>query len=53
MSVEEGKETTQLIPGAKLLIIDGTGHDMPKEVWSRTINAISKILQCRPQANGE
>jgi pimeloyl-ACP methyl ester carboxylesterase len=41
MSVEGGKETAQLIPGAKLLIIDGMGHDMPKEAWSKIIDAIS------------
>lgn len=41
MSVEGGKETAQLIPGAKLLIIEGMGHDMPKEAWSKIIDAIS------------
>jgi pimeloyl-ACP methyl ester carboxylesterase len=41
MSVEGGKETAQLIPGAKLVIIDGMGHDMPKEAWSIIIDAIS------------
>ncbi len=41
MSVEGGKETAQLIPGAKLLIINGMGHDMPKEVWPKIIDAIS------------
>ena len=41
MSVEGGKETAQMIPEAKLLIIDGMGHDMPKEVWPTIIDAIS------------
>lgn len=41
MSVEGGRETAQLIPGAKLLIINGMGHDMPKETWSKIIDAIS------------
>lgn len=41
MSVEGGKETAQLIPGAKLLIIEGMGHDMPKEAWPTIIDAIS------------
>jgi pimeloyl-ACP methyl ester carboxylesterase len=41
ISVEGGKETAQLIPGAKLLIIDGMGHDMPKEAWQKIIDAIS------------
>lgn len=30
MSLEGGKDTAQLIQEAKLLIIDGMGHDMPK-----------------------
>ena len=41
MSLEGGKETAQLIQGAKILIIDGMGHDMPKEAWPAMIDAIS------------
>jgi pimeloyl-ACP methyl ester carboxylesterase len=41
MPVEGGKETAALIPGAKLLIINGMGHDMPKEVWPAIVDAIS------------
>ena len=41
MPIEGGKETAQLIPGAKLLIIDGMGHDMPQEAWPEIIDAIS------------
>lgn len=41
ISVEGGKETAELIPGAKLLIIDGMGHDMPKGAWPKMIDAIS------------
>jgi len=39
--VEGGKDTAKSIPGSKLLIIDGMGHDMPKEVWPQIIDAIS------------
>jgi pimeloyl-ACP methyl ester carboxylesterase len=46
--VEGGKETARLIPGAKLLIIDGMGHDMPKEAWPTIIDA---ILNHTVQAN--
>ena len=41
MSVEGGKETAQLITGAKLLIIAGMGHDMPKEAWPTIVAAMS------------
>jgi len=43
MSVEGGKEIAQLIHNAKLLIIDGMGHDMPKEIWPTIIDAISTL----------
>ena len=49
MPVEGGRETAQLIPGAKLLIIDGMGHDIPKETWPTIIDAIANhtIQACR------
>ncbi|MFH1079926.1 MAG: alpha/beta hydrolase [Pseudomonadota bacterium] len=40
MSVEGGKEMAHLISGAKLLIVNGMGHDMPKEAWPKIIDAI-------------
>jgi pimeloyl-ACP methyl ester carboxylesterase len=40
--VEGGKDTAQVIPGAKLFIINGMGHDMPKGVWAEIVDAISK-----------
>jgi pimeloyl-ACP methyl ester carboxylesterase len=40
--VEAGKDTAQVIPGAKLLIIDGMGHDLPKGVWTKIVTAISQ-----------
>jgi pimeloyl-ACP methyl ester carboxylesterase len=49
MSIEGGKETAQLIPGARILIIAGMGHDMPKGTWPEIVDAISKHAL---QANG-
>jgi pimeloyl-ACP methyl ester carboxylesterase len=40
--VEGGKDTALAIPGARLFIINGMGHDMPKGVWAEIIDAISK-----------
>ena len=40
--VEGGKDTARVIPGAKLLIIDGMGHDMPKGVWAGIADAVSR-----------
>jgi pimeloyl-ACP methyl ester carboxylesterase len=40
--VEGGKDTVRVIPGAKLLIMNGMGHDMPKGVWGEIADAISE-----------
>ncbi|MFX1327262.1 MAG: alpha/beta fold hydrolase [Promethearchaeota archaeon] len=42
VSVEGGTETAEAIPGAELLIIEGMGHSLPIEVWSRLIDAFIK-----------
>ncbi|NPU85922.1 MAG: alpha/beta fold hydrolase [Syntrophaceae bacterium] len=40
--VEGGKDTARVIPGARLLIVNGMGHDMPKGVWAEIAEAISR-----------
>jgi pimeloyl-ACP methyl ester carboxylesterase len=40
--VEGGKDTAASIPGAKLLIIEGMGHDIPVEVAPQIIAAIAR-----------
>jgi len=42
LSVESGRDTARSIPGARLLIIEGMGHDMPTGTWSEIIAAISR-----------
>ena len=39
--VEGGKDTARVIPGARLFIINGMGHDMPKGGWAKIVDAIS------------
>ncbi len=39
--VEGGKDTDASIPGAKLMIIEGIGHNLPLEVWSQIFDMIS------------
>ncbi|MEN6464064.1 MAG: alpha/beta hydrolase [Syntrophaceae bacterium] len=41
--VEGGKDTARVIPGARMLIINGMGHDMPKGVWAEIVSAISQL----------
>jgi pimeloyl-ACP methyl ester carboxylesterase len=35
-----GRATAKAIPGARLMLIDGMGHDLPVQVWPRLIDAI-------------
>ncbi|MBG0776640.1 MAG: alpha/beta fold hydrolase [Desulfovibrionaceae bacterium] len=44
MPVEGGRETARLIPGAKLLVIEGMGHDLPTETWPTITNAMAEHM---------
>jgi len=41
--VAAGIDTAESIPGANLLVIDGMGHDYPRAVWPRIIDAIAGL----------
>jgi pimeloyl-ACP methyl ester carboxylesterase len=43
--VEGGKDTAASIPGAKLMIIEGMGHDIPAEVAPQIIAAITRLAK--------
>lgn len=36
-----GEATAQAVPGARLLSIQGMGHDLPPEVWGEVVDAIA------------
>ena len=36
-----GRATARAIPGAKLMMVEGMGHDLPRGAWPRLIDAIS------------
>jgi pimeloyl-ACP methyl ester carboxylesterase len=38
-----GEDTAAAIPGAELLAIDGMGHDLPRPLWPRFVDAISAL----------
>jgi pimeloyl-ACP methyl ester carboxylesterase len=40
-----GRATAKAIPGARLVEIDGMGHDLPRGAWSRIIDAIVENAQ--------
>jgi pimeloyl-ACP methyl ester carboxylesterase len=35
-----GRATAKAIPGARLVLIDGMGHDLPRPLWPQIIDAI-------------
>jgi pimeloyl-ACP methyl ester carboxylesterase len=37
-----GRATAKAIPGARLMMIEGMGHDLPRGVWPRLLDAISE-----------
>ncbi len=38
--IENGRLVASAVPGARLLELEGMGHDIPKRVWPRVIEAI-------------
>lgn len=36
-----GERTAEVIPDAKLLVIDGMGHDLPEPLWPQIIDAVA------------
>jgi pimeloyl-ACP methyl ester carboxylesterase len=36
-----GERTAEVIPDAKLMMIDGMGHDLPPQLWPQVIDAIA------------
>ena len=41
--LEGGKDTADAIPGARLLVIEGMGHDLPRGTWPRVIDAVTEV----------
>jgi pimeloyl-ACP methyl ester carboxylesterase len=37
-----GRATARAIPGAELMLIEGLGHDLPRDVWPRLVDAIAR-----------
>jgi pimeloyl-ACP methyl ester carboxylesterase len=41
--VEAGRDTARSIPGAALMLLEGVGHTLPREVWPKVIDAVSAL----------
>jgi pimeloyl-ACP methyl ester carboxylesterase len=42
VNVSGGRATAEAVPGAKLVIFPGMGHDLPRELWPEIIDAITE-----------
>jgi pimeloyl-ACP methyl ester carboxylesterase len=40
-----GRATARAIPGARLVMINGMGHDLPEAAWPQLIDAIAAHAQ--------
>ncbi|HEY8802703.1 MAG TPA: alpha/beta hydrolase [Candidatus Dormibacteraeota bacterium] len=43
--VENGRVVAEAVPGARLLEIEGMGHDVPARVWPQVLDAIDEIAR--------
>ena len=46
-----GRATAKAIPGARLMTIDGMGHDLPRPLWPTLIDAISQHAKAASSAS--
>jgi pimeloyl-ACP methyl ester carboxylesterase len=43
--IAAGFDTVEAIPGARMLVIEGMGHEPPEGAWPRLIDAIVELTQ--------
>ena len=43
--VENGRMVAEAVPGARLIEIDGMGHDLPKRAWPQVLDAIDDVAR--------
>jgi pimeloyl-ACP methyl ester carboxylesterase len=44
-----GKAVARAIPGAKLMMVDGMGHDLPRVLWPQLVEAIVRNTEPAPR----
>ena len=47
-----GRATAKAIPGARLMMIEGMGHDLPRGVWPRIIDAVAEHARVADAVRG-
>jgi pimeloyl-ACP methyl ester carboxylesterase len=44
IDVSGGRATAAALPGCELMVVEGMGHDLPRGVWPRILDAISALV---------
>ena len=47
-----GQRTAELVPGARLVLIEDMGHDRPRALWPQLVNVIHEHTERGTQALG-
>jgi pimeloyl-ACP methyl ester carboxylesterase len=47
-----GRATARAIPGARMMVVDGMGHDLPEAAWPQLIPAIAEHAEAADRAAG-
>ncbi|MET1072732.1 MAG: alpha/beta hydrolase, partial [Umezawaea sp.] len=42
IGVSGGEATAAAVPGAELIVVEGMGHDLPEQVWSTIVEAVTR-----------
>jgi pimeloyl-ACP methyl ester carboxylesterase len=50
IDVSGGRATAAAIPGCELLVVDGMGHDLPRELWPQLTERITALIARAEQA---
>jgi pimeloyl-ACP methyl ester carboxylesterase len=43
--IAAGYDTAEAIQGARMLVIDGMGHELPEGAWPRVVDAVAELAQ--------
>ena len=52
VALSGGKATARAIPGARMMVVDGMGHDLPEAAWPQLIAAIAERAGAADRAVG-
>jgi pimeloyl-ACP methyl ester carboxylesterase len=42
-ALPHGEQLAKEIPGARLLVLDGVGHELPPRAWDRVVDALVEL----------